>query len=207
MNDAERMRLFSLFDGKPGYACEIGAADGVFESPTLALEQAGWKVLCVEPNPIFAAKCRAERALVEECAVADFSAGNVEFTLCNVDHNCRLHEMQGGSALTEFYDRAELERLGWSPRGEHTIRVRVRTVWELMFAYEFPRLDFISIDVEGAEDAVLRGMLRDRAPKWAPRVICVENWPGVNKTDRILLPLGYKKIERVTGNYTDWYAL
>jgi hypothetical protein len=66
------------------------------------------------------------------------------------------------------------------------------------------RLDFISIDTEGTEDAVLRG---SNVQRWRPRVICVENWPGVNKSDHLLLPLGYTRVERVMGNYTDWYIL
>ena len=194
-------RLIELLGTIPGYAVEVGAADGEFTSQTHVLENLGWEVLCIEPNPIYAAKARATRALVDECAAADFSEDNVDFTLCNVNHDCKLHEMQGGSALQVNFD--QLEKLGWKPKGTRTIKVRVRTVDELLELYGFPRLDFISIDTEGTEDAVLRGLNVD---KWLPRVISVENWPGVNKTDHLLLPLGYSKIEPVAGNYTDWYA-
>lgn len=199
----EEQKLVELLGTSGGYAIEVGAADGVFTSPTLVLERfLNWTVLCVEPNPLFAAKAREVRANVAECAAADFNDDSYPFTVCNTDHDCRLCDMQGGSALE--VKRDDLDRLGWTPRGEKKILVRVRTLDTLMQEYGLPRIDFLSIDTEGTEDAVLRGL---NLAAYMPRVIVVENWPGVNKSDHILLPLGYKRIERVMGNYTDWYTL
>ena len=205
-------RILDFFDAdihRDGYAIEVGAADGLFTSPTLALEQRGWHVVCVEPNPLYAAAARMTRKHVVQAACADFIANEYPFTICNTEPHCKLHEMQGGSSLD--VKRTELSRLGWTPKGEQRINVLVLTLDAIMQSYFAPsrqdrlttQLNFLSIDTEGTEDAVLRGF---NFEKWGkPRVICAENWPGMNKTDHILLPLGYKKIERVAGNYTDWY--
>lgn len=195
-------RLIELLGTTPGWAIEVGAADGEFTSPTLALERDhGWHVLCVEPNPLYAAKARTVRRYVIEAACSNFNDVAHPFTICNVDPHCKLHEMQGGSSLAVQHEH--LERLGWTPKGERTINVCVRTLDDILFREMFPRLDFLSIDTEGTEDDVLRGLDFER---WSPRVVVCENWPGINKTDRILLPLGYKRIEPVMGNYTDWYV-
>jgi FkbM family methyltransferase len=198
----EEKKLVELLGTAHGYAVEVGAADGVFTSPTFALEKLGWSVLCVEPNPIFAAKARRNRAFVVEAAASDFNDDSYPFTVCNVDHDCKLHEMQGGSSL--IVQHGELERLGWAPKGTYEIQVKVRTLNRLLSEAGFYDLDFLSIDTEGTEDAVLRGL---NLHILRPRLIVVENWPGVNKSDHILLPLGYRRIERVMGNYTDWYSL
>lgn len=199
---AEEYRLMDLFDWGPlGNAIEVGAADGKFTSPTLALERIGWDVICVEPNPLFAAHARDHRAHVVEAAAADFCDTSYPFTICNVNYDCRQCEMQGGSSLV--VQREHLDRLGWTPKGERIIHVQVLTLDQILEEAGWTQLDFLSIDTEGTEDMVLRGLDFNR---FAPKVICVENWPGVNKTDHILEPLGYKKIERVMGNYTDWYV-
>lgn len=197
----EDQRLIELLGTSPGVAIEVGAADGEFTSPTLALERIGWHVICVEPNPLYAAKARAHRRHVIEAACSDFNDPSYPFTICNVEHDCKLHEMQGGSALD--VQREDLERLGWTPKGERQIRVDVRTLDDILFREMVPAVDFVSIDTEGTEDSVLAGF---DVRRWMPRLIVVENWPGVNKTDHILLPLGYHKIDRVMGNYTDWYS-
>lgn len=198
----EERRLVKLLGKDPGFAVEVGAADGQFTSPTLVLEKLHeWNVICVEPNPLYAAHARATRMHVVEAAAADFIANDHPFTLCNVHPECRLHEMQGGSSLV--VQREHLERLGWTPKGERMIEVAVRTLSSILADALWDRLDFLSVDTEGTEDMVLHGLDFDR---WRPKVICVENWPGINKTDHILHPLGYRRIERVMGNYTDWYV-
>lgn len=197
----EEIHVLSLFPlMETGFAIEVGAADGKFTSPTLALEQSGWEVICVEPNPLFAAHARDNRMQVVEAACADFCSDYHPFTVCNVNHDCRLCEMQGGSSLV--VQREHLERLGWTPKGERIIHVRVKTLDRILRESLWERLDFLSIDTEGTEDLVLQGLDFDA---YRPKVICVENWPGINKTDHILLPRGYTRIDRVMGNFTDWY--
>ena len=175
MTDEEKQLLALFPNHLYGYAIEVGAADGQFTSPTLALERSGWQVICVEPNPLFAAHARATRAYVVEAAAADFDDESYPFTVCNVTHDCRLCEMQGGSSLV--VQREHLARLGWTPKGERIINVKVRTLNEIMYEAKWRWLDFLSIDTEGTEDMVLRGLNFER---YRPKVICVENWPGIN---------------------------
>ena len=51
-----------------GYACEVGAYDGLTRSTTLLLEQHRWTVLCIEPNPGPLAQLRKSRAFVQPYA-------------------------------------------------------------------------------------------------------------------------------------------
>jgi FkbM family methyltransferase len=181
-----------------GWAAEVGASDGVRESPTYHLEQQGWTVLCVEPIPEFAARARRTRKIVVEDAASDYFGHHVPYTICNREDGWH---MQAGSGLKVFHDK--LREIQWEPKSEDQIEVFVRPLNWMLEVKQFPRLDFLSVDTEGTEDAVLRGA---NLARWMPRLIAVENWPNDNKTDAILLPLGYKHVAR-DDRYTDWYVL
>lgn len=70
--------VLGLVDG-PGVFVDVGAYDGVEHSNTLALEEAGWRGLCIEPNPVAFERLRANRrctCAMVACAAAD---GTVPF--------------------------------------------------------------------------------------------------------------------------------
>jgi hypothetical protein len=58
-----------------GHAVECGAWDGVDGYHTLSLEQEGWKVLCVEPNPACETSLRLNRQTYKMCAQPPPTAG------------------------------------------------------------------------------------------------------------------------------------
>jgi FkbM family methyltransferase len=147
-----------------GVFVEVGAYDGIVLSNTFFLESIGWTGVLVEPVPEKAEKCRINRprSLVFECAaVGSDLPGDISF-----------HEViDGGVYSTSRLSKdhsARLERYGLHTR---TLTVRARTLDSMLEEAQLKRVDFVSIDVEGAEVDVLSGFTLAR---WRPRVVMIE---------------------------------
>jgi hypothetical protein len=74
-----------------------------------------------------------------------------------------------------------------------TPKVRVRTLDRLLEEAGFPRLDLLTIDVEGYEDEVLKGFTIER---WKPQFIVVEDCDGCSPLTKYQLPDGYEEMPR-----------
>jgi hypothetical protein len=82
------------------------------------------------------------------------------------------------------------------------ITVRVRTLDSLLAEWNPPRLDVLSVDTEGTELDVLKGIDLNR---WAPKVIIAELWDETHGVhDDPITPYlkerGYRLLERVGEN-------
>ena len=147
-----------------GFFVEVGAYDGVVLSNTVFLESIGWRGVLIEPAPEKAQKCRLNRplALVFECAAVG-SDRIREIT---------FHDVVGGGVYStsqlspEHSDR--LDRYGLKTR---TITVPARTLDSILEDAHPKHVDFVSIDVEGAEADVLGGFTLSR---WWPRAVMIE---------------------------------
>ncbi len=155
--------LEAHFDAKrSGFFVEVGAYDGVNLSNTYHFEQIGWTGVLVEPDPEMAERCRRERArsLTFQCA-AGAAAGEISF-----------FKVAGGEAYsTTSLSAAHRERLERMGLGWREVRVAVRTLDSMLDEARAARVDFVSIDVEGGELAVLRGF---DIRRWKPAVVIVE---------------------------------
>jgi FkbM family methyltransferase len=177
-----------------GYFVEIGAFNGVTNSNTYHFEQLGWQGVLVEANPVLADQCRAARpgSTVFACAaVAPNSSPTVSFEIA-----------EGDPALSSLAITADMLR---RVPGRRVTRVTVpaRPLDAILDESGLPRIDFVTVDVEGHEYEVLQGFTLAR---WRPQVVILERNTHFPEY-RILRHMhrnGYV-LERTTG-VNDWYV-
>jgi FkbM family methyltransferase len=118
----------------PGYFVEIGAFDGVHLSNTLALEQKGWRGLCIEPEPsAYLALLANRNCQTANVALAGKPNERVPFCVNGIY-----------SSITSDPARA-------------TIQVSTATLDQVLDDYGAPsRIHYISIDTEGNELEILQ---------------------------------------------------
>ncbi len=160
--------LTKLFKQPRGYCVEVGALDGFSISNTYYFEKRkrGWKCLLVEADPISAAQCAANRprsVTIAAAATAPELVGDMEFQV--IEHERSM----SGVTFDDFQIRHfEKHKTKFAPT--KTIVV-ARTLDSMLEEAKFPRVDFITIDVEGHEYPVLQGFSIE---KWKPRVVVLE---------------------------------
>lgn len=190
--------LANLFGRRrEGLCVEVGANDGVHGSTSLHFEESGWKCILVEPNPQLCQLIRSRR----NAAVFEFAASDREDV-------ATLHIVEGAEradGLSTISDdpssHARIRDHGFVSR---PVQVRTRTLDGILEDAGIERqIDFISIDVEGHELQVLRGLSLDR---WNPSVILVEdNTDFIDAAVPTYLEVrGYVRFLRTGVN--DWYA-
>jgi FkbM family methyltransferase len=144
---------WSVFRNEPpGFFVEVGAFDGRHLSNTLSFEEQGWTGICVEAHPDFIDFCRANRrTCVHAACVAPGHAGKATFL------SEPLGVLSGIRAdLTQNLDGRYASR-GMAFAGFTPVEVPARTLDEIIAEHKLPRVDFLSIDVEGTEIDVLAG--------------------------------------------------
>ena len=156
-----------------GIFVEAGANDGLAQSNTAYLEYYfGWRGLLIEPIPELARQCREKRprALVEQCALVPFGFpdATISMTYCNLMSLVR--GARGAREDDEAHVTAGLQYLRSGER-PYAVKVPARTLTSVLGAHHISRCDLLSLDVEGYEAQVLRGLDFDRH---APRYILVE---------------------------------
>lgn len=124
-----------------GFFVDIGAHDGLELSNTYLLEcRYGWDGICIEANPDSFRQLQKNRSVTCVGVCLDSEPGFVEFA---------KKGMRGGIIRTNC-DNTE--------RGSDVIQIATETLDSVLAQHSAPRkIDYISIDVEGAEDRVLRG--------------------------------------------------
>lgn len=181
----ERSLVSAFFQGGTGYFVEVGAYDPIFQSQTYHLELAGWDGLLIEPVPDLAENLdRSRRAKVRQCACvapADAVHGWVG-----------LLERRGNS--TVHFDPRKV-------RNETVIEVPAATLDTVLDEAGVEQVDFLSVDVEGAEPDVLRGLTLSR---YKPRLVLVDDTERFGETFRILRDGGYRLVRRTGHN--SWFV-
>lgn len=162
-------RLERHLAGGSGFFVEAGANDGYQQSNTYYLERVrGWRGLLVEPIPELAREAARERsgARVFNCALAATEAPG---------RTVRL--FYGG--LMTIVAGARADDTEWVAAAHavaqeepvHEFEVPARTLSSLLDEIGAPPVDLLSLDVEGYEVEVLRGLDWERH---APRLLLVE---------------------------------
>ena len=166
-------KLAAIAGHERGFFVEAGANDGITQSNTFFLEKRRqWRGLLVEADPRLCAKCRRARpasATVQAGLVGpDYRGSTVEL------YEAGLMSFVAGSLTSAAQERqlSAARRFAQKVTGK-TITVPARTLGQVLEAAGAPQeFDLLSLDVEGHEPTVLKGVDLDR---WRPRLICVES--------------------------------
>lgn len=178
-----------------GFFVDIGAWDGVYFSNTYFFgEIAGWKGICVEPQPeAFKELCKNRTALCINACITDVP-GMVEFTQVICPSSPAVQMLSG---VTNKYDPRHLSRINSEAEHfngtTHTIELQGYLLTDIMDYYGFTCIDYLSIDIEGGELKILRSIPFDRL---TVNVISVENNYGDN-IQGFLESKGFKFVKRL----------
>lgn len=177
--------LAEFFAGEIGVFVDVGANEPIIGSQSYHLEQNGWSGILVEPLSEFAERLREMRSAV----VYEAAAGSPE----DCGKRRRLLVAGGLSTLQPAINiaiKAREERL-----------VLVRTLDSMLKQSHIEHVDFVSIDVEGAEMDVLRGFSLDR---YRPRLLLIEDDAHARDKHKYIVARGYKLVRRT--NLNNWYV-
>lgn len=174
-----------------GFYVEAGANDGIKQSNTLFLERIhGWTGILVEPVPRLFNKCvknRPNSNVLNYALVAPEHSGEI-IELVDVDLMTSIRQHDGFTADEDALLKAEKiqgikRKLTFAP-GE--------TITRLLQSSNVSTVDFLSLDVEGFELHVLKGLDLDYC---APGLILIET----QKLDEVLIALSgrYTVLEKL----------
>ncbi|MEW6510895.1 MAG: FkbM family methyltransferase [Bacteroidota bacterium] len=135
-----------VFDGKRnGYFLEVGSADGVTLSNTFLLEKRyGWRGICIEANPLVFEDLRRVRTVTCLNVCIDAVEGEIDFL---------QRGLYGGivGMETDNPPNTALEE------GSRLLRLRTEPLASVLVREGAPHIiDYLSIDVEGREDRILK---------------------------------------------------
>jgi FkbM family methyltransferase len=180
-----------------GICIDIGATDGVGLSNTYYFEQRGWKAICVEANPAMIPALKKIRVNAVHCAVGQYNNREVDFNVVTLaDGN------QTAISGLELDQRLMQSHAYLSPQVS-IVKVQERTLDNIIADFDWvTHIDFISIDTEGTELAVLKGLDISR---WNVKMFCIENNYNEPEIEQYLALFGYRKIRRHEVN--DFYTM
>jgi FkbM family methyltransferase len=193
-----------IFKGKSnGIFVEVGALDGFGASNTWFFEmERNWSGLLIEPNPVeFNKRNQHPRpnSIFENCAISDVE---MDINFLSIEGPCNVL-----SGIMEFYNTQHLERINRElemysnhPEGhelysrKEQIPMKAVRLESLFNKHNITKIDFISIDVEGAELQVLNSINFDKVDIG---VFMIENNYGLEKETEFLSSKGYKLLGNI----------
>lgn len=190
INDLD-VKLNKYINYKGGFFIEAGANDGLNQSNTLFFERhLRWKGILVEPIPRLSNLCKVNRAC---CAVESTALVPFEYQQKSIEiYDCNLMSIVKGGKKIESDLKKHLEFGGDVQKITPTkIQVPAMTLTSILDKYKPPKIDLLSLDVEGFELSVLQGLDFER---YAPTYILIE----ANYRDEIenfLSAIGYRQLE------------
>lgn len=190
-------KLDRHLDMDGGFFVEAGANDGYEQSNTYWLERfRSWRGVLVEPIPELHREAVLERpsARVFNCALVPFDHPGGEVAM----RYGGLMSVVSGSHGSEAGDRdwvRDAFRLGME--SEYVVEVPARTLSSILDEVDAPEVDLLSLDVEGFEADVLRGLDLERH---GPRFILVEihDMAGGRPLIEEVLGERYKPLEQLS---------
>ena len=170
-----------IFHGqRNGVFIELGAFDGLTQSNTAFFErERGWTGLLIEPSPIafpFCVRNRPGSRCINAACVADTKVTPYVYSDFSQHLISRVQVTNEFSTLTQ---------------------VPTCTLASLCATYSLDRIDFLSLDTEGYELEVLRGL---ELTTYRPRVMLIEmSTDHFDETSAFLLAHGYMMHSNFSG--------
>ena len=183
----EAVQLLRFFGNGVGTFVDVGANDPHFGSVSWPLEQRGWNGVLVEPLVEQAKTLKAARNAI----VFEVACGSPE-------QDGREADFLVAGRFSTLKSRLMVPRPSVPPVMR---KVKVRTLDSILAEVGISRIDFLSIDVEGAEIDVLRGFSLEA---FKPRLILIEDHARDWSKHRYLHSRGYRLIRRTGLNA--WYV-
>jgi len=189
LHPAEKGLVWQFFGCKrDGFFVEVGANDPQHGSQTWLLERNGWRGVLIEPQSCFFDRLVRERP---GSRVYQAACSSPERRGTGTLH---IANLPGFSTLEKHPDAHGVAYVS-------TESARILTLDELLEAEGNPVVDFISIDVEGHELQVLRGLTLERH---RPKLLLIEDPVRDLDKHRYLRAHGYRLVKRTALN--NWYV-
>lgn len=190
--EEDLLRLFfsDLLKGRPGVFIDIGGniPENAVSKQFLDM---GWSGVVVEPIPSNANKLRQYGwPAVEEVALTDYA---------NSLKSEGVLYLAGG--IDGPHSSLSIENIDPMSNQNGELSVSLSTLDTLCFQYGITEINLLSIDTEGHELLVLKGLTFER---FKIDLILVEDWMRNARLHRFLLGKGFKLIRR-TG-FNNWYV-
>lgn len=198
--DQDVLALAVSGEKSQGYFVEFGVMDGKFASNTYLLEKHhGWTGILAEPARRFHADINQNRQChVDHRAVTNCTGQKLKFQ--------EMTTNEGMSGLTDFFDPKEMHFDRRNNTPSEFYAVETVSLNDLLDQYQAPNhIDYISMDTEGSETAILEAF------DFASRV--VDLWTvehnhctaARNRIWEIMTDNGFRRVLDSYSRYDDWY--
>lgn len=152
------VKLKPYLNFRDGFFIEAGANNGIDQSNTLYFEKyQGWKGLLIEPIPELAEKCQVNRP---ECITENYALVSFENPLERVElYHCNLMSFVEGAMETDVEKDDQIKTACAIQNIKHSkLIVNAKPLSVILENHRIQNIDFFSLDVEGLELEVLKGI-------------------------------------------------
>jgi len=197
--NGEDFLLWQLFQGQSdGFYVDIGAFDGIHLSNSYSFELAGWAGICVEPHPRYFPLCRDNRkaaTTIQAVCTGAAGTGSVSFQAET------MGILSGTDGLNTESVRKAYAARGMRFDGFESIELPTVTLTGLLTEHcpADRMIDFISLDTEGNELAILESTDLRSFPVRA-LVVEANDQTSANRLIRHLNAQGYLLARRLRQN-------
>ena len=182
------IKLEKYINYEGGFFIEAGANNGFAQSNTYHFENVkGWRGILIEAIPELYLRCKKSRkkSIVFNCALVSKSFPDKYLRMSYANLMSTVEGARGDIKKNHKY----VQRI----KKPYSVLVLARTLTSILDECKVKNIDLFSLDVEGYELEVLKGLDFQR---YRPKYMCIEVWDRKEIEDYIL-PY-YKVVEELT---------